>query len=84
MKKYPENYLIPVSYLRFYLIPSQDRVAYRKQKAFLQQAFKQWRERFLWPPVKPQHYRDDRNLYNAIAQKQFEMIVVREKERREN
>ena len=75
MKQYPENYLIRIAYLRFYVIPARDRKIYQQQKAFLNKAFKKWRERFLWPPIKSQHYRDDRNLYNAIALKQFEIIV---------
>ena len=78
MAKYPENYLIRVAYLRFYVIPYKDQRAYHEQKDFLQKAFRQWRRRFLWPPTHPkhyiQHYQDDRNLYNAIAQEQFAIL----------
>ena len=79
IKKYPENYLLRTSYLKFYAIPSRDRDAYLSQKVFLQKAFKKWRKRFLWPPIKPEYHQDDRNLYNAIAQKQFQMMVKNEK-----
>ena len=81
IKKYPENYLIRVAYLKFYVIPVQDKNAYQEQKDFLRQAFKSWERRFLWAPTESRDsfYEDNRNLYNAIAKKQFEIIIRNEK-----
>ena len=81
IKKYQENYLIRVAYLKFYVIPVQDKKIYQEQKVFLQQAFKKWEKKFRWAPMKSQDsfYEDNRNLYNAIAKKQFEIITRNEK-----
>ena len=80
IRKHPENYLIRISYLKFYVIPIQDKKTYQEQKVFLQQAFRAWERRFLWTPIGEQgsFYEDNRNLYNAIAKKQFEIIMKNE------
>ena len=75
MKKYPENYLIPVSYLRFYIIPGRDEGVYEKEKARLRESFKAWSKNFLWPSMDSAKFADVGNLYNAIAKKQFEMMT---------
>ena len=78
--KYPENYLIRTSYLKFYVIPSRDRDIYLAQKNFLRKAFREWRKGFLWPSFKSAQYEDEGNLYRAIAQKQFQLMVKNEKQ----
>ena len=75
MEQFPQNYLIRLSYLRFYVIPTKDRKAYQRESAFLRQAFGTWRERFHWPPHRPEPFQDNLNLYNAIAQKQFAALM---------
>lgn len=80
MKQYPENYLIAVSYFRFYLIPGREIVAREREKIRLEmeEKFKKWSQKFLWPETDRASFTDDRNLYNAIAKKQFELMTRKE------
>ena len=75
IKKYPQNYLIRVAYLRFYVIPYGDSKVRREQVAFLRESFKVWEKRFSWPPTRVEGYQDGNNLTNAIAKKQFELLM---------
>ena len=78
IEQHPKNYLMRVAYLRFYVIPTRDRLAYRQQRDFLRQAFRAWGQRFWWTEG-GESYRGSDNLYNAIARKQFTLMVENEK-----
>ncbi len=73
IKRYPENLLLPLAYMQFYLIPFQKKAEYSNLKAQLQGKFEAFKKRQNWSSenaARPSDY----NLFNAIAKKRFELL----------
>ena len=81
IKKYPNNYLIPVTYLEWYVVPRADEKTYRVLKKQLAKAFEAWsQESFVPGESNPQDKGSLINLFNAMARQRFGMIIENEKE----
>jgi len=82
-KDFPDNYLIRISYLQYYVLPRLDQKEFNVQKEFLINAFNIWEKTNQWDidktPViiKPDSARV--NLLNAIAKKRFEILLQHER-----
>lgn len=81
IKNNPENHLAKVTYLIYYVIPTFDKKEFRKQKEDLAETFEEWEKGLLYSPIKENKAMNSPlNLFNAIARKQFDIIVQNEKE----
>ena len=79
IKQYPQNYLLRMSFLEYYIIPREERELYQKQKVFLEKALAEHRNKLVWSPTRITESFPLR-LYQAIALKRFELIKNNEKE----
>ncbi|EQC46761.1 putative lipoprotein [Bacteriovorax sp. BSW11_IV] len=81
MKKWPENALITVSYIQYYLIPMAEEDEYRQLKVRLENFKNDFDKSLVWSPdnaisVGPERLR----LYQSIALERFKIIKRLEKE----
>ena len=84
IRDYPHNLMMRVAYIQFYIIPMMDEDLYAKEKKVLERELSIWQKqknygRDLAAKSKYHSYRKF-NLYNAVAQKRFEIIKKYEKE----
>lgn len=76
IKKHPQNLLIRVNYIQASIIPMMDQEKYEKEAAILKTEFELWSnlQRDSLENVSPYRDNQELNLYNAIAQKRFQLI----------
>ncbi len=79
MESYPENQLIRVNYLIYYVIPTFNEKEYKAQKSILTDKFSELAKEMIYQPGK-ELKSSKLGLFNAIAEKQFEIIVNNERE----
>ena len=80
MEKYPQNLLLPVAYMEWYLLPFEKEKEYRLLKAGLKTKFQKLaKEHFVPGETLDQSYKM-LNLFNAMAEKRFHAIVRNEGE----
>ncbi|MBP9674578.1 MAG: hypothetical protein KBD63_05740 [Bacteriovoracaceae bacterium] len=83
MEKYPENYLLRVSYVQFSCLLQMDEKCYQEQKEIILYAQKEFEEKKVWNPkgsaASAIFTNQKLNLFNAIAFKRFEIIKSVEK-----
>ena len=81
MKKNPNNYLIKVGYIQNYIIPTLDESEYSKTKKKLALELKNFSKSLNWKEKSTNNINKDENLnlFNAIAEKRFEIIIRNEK-----
>jgi hypothetical protein len=75
--EYPHNWLMRVTYLRYYVIPMSDEEAFNEQAKFLDSKYEAFKKRKVWNPrnERDQEFSNDSlMLYQSIALKQFEII----------
>lgn len=84
IQKYPNNWLIRISYLRFYVIPMSEEDEFKKEMAFLKTAREKFQANIGWKPkgtvVAPEFQDKGLLLFQTIAVKQYEMIKSVEKD----
>ena len=79
IRQYPQNYLLRMAFIEYYIVPRGEKALYQKQKIFLEKALIDHRNGLIWNPVhgmEPSSLR----LYQAIALKRFELLKNNEKE----
>jgi hypothetical protein len=76
IKNHPQNLLIRMGYIQYFLIPSMDGEKYEKEAAVLKEEFAKWDDlnRDNLDDVSPYRNHRDLNLYNAIAKKRFLLV----------
>jgi hypothetical protein len=76
IKRNPQNLLLRLSYIQYVLIPSMDEPKYEKEASLLQEEFAHWRNinRDSLQNLSPYKDAPQLNLFNAIAQKRFQII----------
>jgi hypothetical protein len=77
IKRYPANWLVRVTYMRFYLIPMGDEEGYNEQAKVLEEKIPLFAVRPNWRPrnTLAEDFSEPRLLlYQSIAMKQFETI----------
>ena len=81
IKKYPLNWLGRISYMRYYLIPREDRQGYNKQKKIMGRLFRKFNRLRRWSPTENKKVLgDDRlRIYQTIALKRYGIIRRNEK-----
>lgn len=80
MKKYPENLLIPVVYLEWYLVPYMKEEEFISLKETLQEKFERFDNSYFVPGRKVKDENKMLHLFNAMAQKRFVTLVKFEEE----
>ena len=80
MKKNPQNLMIPVVYMEWYLLPFEKEKEYRILKKLLKAKFKKKSMEHFIPGEVLKRDHDMLNLFNAMAEKRFEAIVKNESE----
>lgn len=86
MEKYPQNLLIPLSYIEYTLIPMFNETEYRKVIDSLKIAIDNWKHSLLYKQTKANDeiliYRDFKhfNLFNAIAERRMNILLKFEKD----
>jgi hypothetical protein len=80
LKKFPNNLLLRVSFVQFYILPRMDEDLYNKQKPIIKGQIKKIEASKLdWPKLKGSK-QDRLNAFNAIAAERFKIIEKFEKE----
>jgi hypothetical protein len=81
IKRWPDNWLIRIAYIQYYLIPMMDETGYLEQKQFMEKALRTFNSSRGWlPPSKllKNNSSDEINqrlhIYRAIALKRFQII----------
>ena len=80
MKAYPQNLLVPIILMEWYLIPYEKESRYRVLKAKMQRVFRAKEKEHFIPGESLNSEHDMLNLFNAMAKKRFEAIVRNEGE----
>ncbi len=80
MKRHPQNLLIPVTYLEWYVVPFAKDKEYRELKKSLQQQFAVFNESYFVPGTERDGQNNLLNLFNAMAEKRFLTLVKFEDE----
>lgn len=82
IEKFPYNRLARVSYMIHYVIPTFDNKEFVNQKDILEESFEELDELYIWNPDSNRLGEELKKaaLFNAIAKKQFEIIVANEDE----
>lgn len=81
MKRYPDNSLIGVTYLEWYLVPAGDQQAYQKLRPQLRAKLNKWRYQSFTPGSKQQDGVNALlNIFNAMADKRLSTIEELSKE----
>ena len=80
MQQRPENLLIPVVMIEWYILPRSDETAYQQLKTKLQQDFAKRRQDFYYPARKVAASDDILALFNSMAERRFAAIVANEEE----
>lgn len=82
IERYPENALIRVAFLQYYVIPLMDEELYTDQKVVLQTFFNKFKKSLVWRPMtkKDRELKESANLYNAVANERFKIIKKYENE----
>ena len=72
----PRNLLLRLSYIQYVLIPSMDQEKYEKEAKILKEEFNHWSNlnRDSLQSVSPYRNAPELNLFNAIAEKRFQII----------
>lgn len=80
-KQYPNNYLIPVTYLEWYVVPRADEDLYNNLKKELQPKLRNWQKHAYVPGEASAAKKASMvDLFNAMAAERFATIVANEKE----
>ncbi len=87
IEKYPENTLVRVSYIQYYLIPQGEIDLYQVQKVKLEEAGALFKKEMSWTPAiqlkkenaKGNHHEGGFCIYKALGLKRFEIIKKYEK-----
>ncbi|SMF59648.1 TRAP transporter TatT component family protein [Pseudobacteriovorax antillogorgiicola] len=80
MKKHPDNLLIPVVYMEWYLIPFEKQDEFQAIKRKLAPKFKDRAKQHFIPGETLQSKSSMLNLFNAMAEKRFQAIIRNEGE----
>lgn len=83
IKKYPDNWLVRMSYIQYYLIPMMDEEGYKDQKFFLRSAKKKHETNVIYngKNSKDSTFAKARlRFYQALAIKRFDIVNKIEKE----
>lgn len=82
MLTYPDNHMIPVTLMEWYLVPAGEKGAYVKLRDQVLAKLKAWRKATYIPgesnSAKGQRQRDLLNLINAMAEKRLGIIMSKE------
>lgn len=82
MVTYPDNYMIPVTLIEWYLVPAGEKKAYHKLRNDVLTKLKVWRKATFIPgenrDTKSQLRKDLLNLINAMAEKRLSIIMSKE------
>ena len=76
MSKYPQNLLIRMSYIQYFILPAYDQEKYEKEAVVLKPELAKWEDLNRDELVNKSPYRKKKNLnlYNAITKKRLEFI----------
>lgn len=82
IKKYPDNFLVRVAFMQFYLIPMMDEEGYKNEKFHLEKFSQETQEKLSWKPANRQKLdmNSHLNIYNSIALKRYGIIKKFEKD----
>lgn len=72
--KRPENMLLKVAYIQFYLIPMSDEKGYKQQKFYLEKKIREYKKNRFWSMGQKTIDKDRINIYQAIAFERFKII----------
>jgi hypothetical protein len=81
MKKNPHNLLLRLSYIQDVLIPAMDKEKFEEEATILKEEFSRWNDlnRDSLQNLSPYRAAAELNLFNAIAQKRFQIIETYKK-----
>ncbi|MBT3235107.1 MAG: hypothetical protein HN353_04090 [Bdellovibrionales bacterium] len=87
IKRWPDNWLVRVAFIQYYLVPMMDESGYLQQKQFLEQALRTAHAKWGWLPSArlvtakgPKGHNPRLNIYRAIALKRFLIVKQFEKD----
>lgn len=83
MQDNPENILIPVTYLEWYVLPRGDEKTYRQYKTQISKRLQEWRQQVFVPGREADPESSNKpllNLFNAMAERRFDIITASERE----
>ena len=80
-KKYPKNYLIPVTYLEWYVIPRVDEDTYKSMKSQILTGLQAWtKQSFIPGESDPNEKGQLTDLFNAMARQRMAIMIEAEEE----
>lgn len=83
IEQYPDNWLVPLSFIQFYALPLYDEEVYQEWRPKFEQWEREFKTQSLWRPpmmVTDEGLEPRLKLYRAIAMKRFAIIKKYERE----
>lgn len=81
LEKYPDNWLVRLSYVQHSILPRKDEQAYKKQKTYMEKWPELMKQNQYWKPFgsRPDVFQNEGlGVYQALALKRFEIIKKNE------